>query len=114
MKMRLSYLGGLLAKGLWVISAIVSVFLSFSGLTYAADPEKGEQLYSMNCASCHGVTGEGVMFGAPNFDQGEGLFQADSALLNSVKNGKNAMPAYQGILSDMEILDVIAYLHTLY
>ena len=30
------------------------------------------------------------------------------ALLNSVKRGRNAMPGFQGLLRDREILDAIA------
>jgi cytochrome c6 len=50
---------------------------------------------------------------APNFAQNESLMQANNILLISIKNGKNAMPAYKGILKDQDILDVIAYLRTL-
>jgi len=39
--------------------------------------------------------------------------QSDLALLASFKSGKNAMPSYIGILSDAEILDVIAFSRTL-
>ena len=39
--------------------------------------------------------------------------QPDMALLATLKAGKNAMPGYFGILSDNEILDVIAYSRTL-
>jgi cytochrome c6 len=34
-------------------------------------------------------------------------------LLISIKSGKTAMPAYRGVLSDQDILNVIAYLRTL-
>jgi cytochrome c6 len=50
---------------------------------------------------------------APSFALGENLLQPDSSLLTSIKNGKNAMPAYEGILSDSDILDVVVYLRTL-
>jgi len=101
-------------KSTFILSVITFVLMSFSEVSYAADSRNGEMLYSMNCASCHGVKGAGIMFGVPNFGQGEGLLQTDRAILDSIKNGKNSMPGYQGILSDTEILDVIAYLHTLY
>jgi len=39
--------------------------------------------------------------------------QPDLTLLASIKNGVNTMPAYQGILKDQDILDVIVYLRTL-
>jgi cytochrome c6 len=50
---------------------------------------------------------------APNFARSESLLQPDPLLLTSIKNGKNAMPAFRGILSDPDIMDVIVYLRTL-
>ena len=84
-----------------------------ANVAYAADTNKGSGFFTMHCASCHGATGDSVMPGAPNFSQGEGLMQADAQLLTVIKSGKNAMPGYRGILSDEDILDVIAYLRTL-
>lgn len=80
---------------------------------HAADVVKGGEIYALQCVSCHGRAGVNVMPAAPNFARGDGLMQPDFALLASIKNGKNAMPAYVGILNDREILDVIAYLRTL-
>jgi len=97
---------------LW-IRLICCLWISFSGYSYAADTVKGSEIYGMYCASCHGFAGSSVMPNVPSFDQGEGLFQSDLALLNSIADGKNGMPSYQGILSDSDILDVIAYLRTL-
>ena len=85
-----------------------------SGPTHAADIGKGQRIYSMHCAACHGPTGLAVMPGAPNFARNERLLQPDMSLLMSVRTGKNAMPAFMGILNDREILDVIAYLRTLF
>jgi len=79
----------------------------------AADTIKGGELYAMHCASCHGASGISVMPGAPNFASEESLMQPDPLLQLSIKNGKNAMPAYQGVLSDQDILDVIVYIRTL-
>ena len=84
-----------------------------SGTARAADTIKGGELYTVHCVSCHGASGINVMPNAPNFARGESLLRPDLSLLASIKNGKNAMPAYQGILSDHDILDVIVYLRTL-
>lgn len=84
-----------------------------SGTSYAADMIKGGKLYAAHCAACHGASGVSVMPGAPNFARSERLLQPDLALLATVKAGKNVMPAFQGVLSDHDILDVIAYLRTL-
>lgn len=79
----------------------------------AADVIKGAQVYTRHCAACHGPNGISVMPGAPHLARGERLMQPDLTLLGSLKSGKSAMPAYLGILSDREILDVIAYTRTL-
>jgi cytochrome c6 len=91
-----------------------SFFLALcSGSARAADMIKGAELYAEHCVSCHGVSGINVMPGVPNFTQTDSLLKPDSLILPSIKNGKNAMPAYEGILTDQGILDVIAYLRTL-
>ena len=54
-----------------------------------------------------------MLVGAPNFARGERLQRMDLDLLESVRNGKNAMPAFKGILTNQQILDVIAHLRTL-
>lgn len=84
------------------------------GAAQGADTNKGRQLFATNCAVCHGPSGRSVMPGAPNFDRGESLLRPDSVLLAAIRSGKNAMPAFQGILADRDILDVIAYLRTLH
>lgn len=95
-----------------VVVALLSA--SISSDLYAADTFKGQKLYAANCAICHGQNGRSVMPGAPNFDRGERVLQPDFTLLASIRSGKNAMPAFQGILSDRDIMDVIAYLRTLH
>ena len=79
----------------------------------AADVINGSRVYAKHCAACHGPKGVSVMPGAPHLARGERLMQPDMALLASLKAGKGAMPAYLGILSDREILDVVAYSRTL-
>ena len=83
------------------------------GAAQGADTNKGRQLYTANCAICHGPTGRSVMPGAPNFDHAERLLQPDFTLLATIRAGKNVMPAFQGILTDRDIMDVIAYIRTL-
>ena len=95
------------------LKLVFSLLLLFvPGLSRAADPNKGAEIYIKHCAACHGTSGDSVMVGAPNFAQGEGLINPDSTLLISIQNGKAAMPAYRGVLSDQDILDAIAYLRT--
>jgi cytochrome c6 len=96
------------------IAATAVPLLLACSVAQAGDINKGRQLYGSHCAICHGPTGRSTMAGAPNFDRGEGLLRPDSDLLASIRSGKNACPAFRGILSDREILDVVAFLRTLH
>ena len=84
-----------------------------AGTAPAADIVKGARLYGMHCASCHGASGVSVMPGAPNFARGERMLQPDVQILMAIRSGRNAMPAYNGIIPDRDILDVIAYMRTM-
>lgn len=90
----------------------VLLFLAALG-AQAADVIRGADLYRTHCAHCHGAQGRPVMPTAPDFTRLDRLMQADLLLLQSIRNGKGAMPAYQGLLRDRDILDVIAHLRTL-
>jgi mono/diheme cytochrome c family protein len=90
------------------------VLLAAGGALQAADTFKGRQLYTANCVTCHGATGKSVIPGAPNLGLGDGMMRPDFTLLNAIRSGKNAMPAFRGILSDRDIMDVIAYMRTLH
>lgn len=80
----------------------------------AADMGAGRTLFTAYCAGCHGQNGEGVLPGAPNFRMEVGrLMRPDSVLVESIRNGRNAMPGFQGVLTDRQLLDVVAFLRTL-
>lgn len=91
-----------------------AILLAFGTINvYAGDIDNGGKLYAKHCAICHGTDGVNVMPDAPNFAHSERLLRPDVFILAAIKEGKNAMPAFQGMLKDEEILDVIAYLRTL-
>ena len=56
---------------------------------------------------CHGVNGDPEMAGAADLRRGQGLMQSDDQLLERIKRGNRACPAFLGILRDQEILDLI-------
>ena len=85
----------------------------FSNTSLASNTINGQKIYQQHCVMCHGVNGKSVMAGAADFNRGEGLFQSDHKLLERIQSGKNACPAYRGILTEQKIFDVIAYLRTL-
>jgi cytochrome c6 len=83
--------------------------------SHAADIAHGAQLFSANCAACH--MGGGNVVNAERTLKQDALaaYLADyssdheAAIAYQVTNGKNAMPAFGGKLSDGDIADVAAY-----
>lgn len=80
---------------------------------FSANVFNGLDIFSVHCQACHGQDGVNIHPLAPNFQRGDKLFVADLTLLDSLRNGKGAMPAFGGILRDEQMLDVIAYIRTL-
>jgi cytochrome c6 len=79
----------------------------------AADTRHGAELYSRHCSGCHGGDGRPVMPTAPDLSRPTALLKPDTVLLAAVRAGRGAMPAYQGLLRDRDILDIVAHLRTL-
>jgi len=78
----------------------------------AADVFHGKEIYMRYCAGCHGSSGGGLMPGMPDFAQGERLLRTDQDLVDSVRLGNGVMPAFNGMLTDEEIENVVAYLRS--
>ena len=79
----------------------------------AVDLARGQRLYNLHCAACHGITGIPVMPEAPNLAMRESMNQPDVVLMQSLKMGKKNMPPFFGRLKDQELLDVIQYVRTM-
>ena len=90
------------------------LFILSTGIASAGDPMKGSKLYGDRCSGCHGLNGVPQVVGVPNFKMGQGLMKSDQQLLAFVKKGKLVMPGFNGVLSDEEILDIIAYIRTFF
>lgn len=83
--------------------------------THAGNPFAGKDLYVKHCANCHGERGESKLIGVPNFSRGEVIISStDAMLLEAIRRGKGTMPAFRGMIKDAELLDVIAYMRTLF
>ena len=93
----------------WLLIAALAVWPA----AQAADTAKGAELYRLHCAGCHGGDGRPVMPMAPDFSRPTTLLKPDLTLLAAIRAGRGAMPAYQGLLRDREILDIVAHLRTL-
>ncbi len=90
------------------------------------DPVKGEQLFTVTCAACHGPKGEGVPgLGKDMTSSAFIASQTDDQLLEFIKKGRDtsdpanttgvAMPPKGGnpALTDEQLRDIIAYIRTL-
>lgn len=97
-----------------VAAAALGVGMVFSPMAaMAGNVDNGAQIFAGNCAACHA--------GGNNVIQGEKTLRKEaldeyleggrkeSSVVYQVTNGKNAMPAFGGRLSDEEIGDVAAY-----
>ena len=79
----------------------------------AADIYNGKDVYELHCQSCHGVDGQSVEPGIPDFTRGESLMVPDAQLFEELWDGMRHMPSYRGMMDDSDLRDVIAYLRTL-
>lgn len=106
----------MLRKALSIALVAIVVFtLALGRPALAADLANGAKIFSANCAACH-MGGGNVIMGnktlkadalskyLDNYDN-----DAVAAISYQVKNGKNAMPAFGGRLSDDQIADVASY-----
>ena len=109
---------------------IAFLLLSACGVTTANNREQlalGEVVYEANCASCHGLTGEGqpnwkipdengIRPAPPHDNSGHTWHHADSQLLEIIANGSaspgNPMIGYQDILSQTEMEASLAHIKT--
>lgn len=96
----------------WLL--LIAVMLScLSALVLASDIFKGRDVYEMHCQTCHGMDGQPMEPGVPDFSRGESLYVPDVDLVQRLRDGGGHLPSYRGLLTDDELRDVIAYVRTL-
>lgn len=88
-----------------------AVMIGLSNPVLAADIDNGERIFTANCAACHAGGNNVIM---PEKTLKKDILEANgmntvSAITYQVTNGKNAMPAFGGRLSDTDIEDVASY-----
>jgi len=82
---------------------VASCCASVTPVVAAADEAKasGERLYERYCATCHGddlQNNSGIAFDLRRLKADE-----HPRFVNSVQHGKNAMPSWQGVLTQEQI-----------
>lgn len=97
-------------KALPVAAILVSCLYAYA---QASDIFNGREIYDMHCQTCHGMDGQAIQPGVPDFSRGESLYAPDVDLVQRLRDGGGHLPSYRGLLSDEELRDVIAYIRTL-
>ena len=99
------------------LNALTDYVLNISGQDHDADSAaRGELIFAAQCVSCHGEDGTGDRSqGAPNLTDAIWLFGGDRAtIFESLYNGRaGVMPAWEGRLSEEEIIALSVYVHAL-
>ena len=114
----------LILAGLWVWALLPSTEARAGTLPKdAAALKKGAEIFAQNCASCHGLKGQGDSPMARNYnppppDFTKGQFRhggSDDALYKSISLGVpgTGMTAWKGRLSEGDLNAVAAYVRSL-
>jgi cytochrome c6 len=92
--------------------------LVFASSTLSLAQSSGADTYKTKCQMCHAADGSGntpagkAMKAVP-FNSPDILKEPDATLAATIKDGKGKMPAFAAKLTDAQITDVVAYIHTL-
>jgi mono/diheme cytochrome c family protein len=92
-----------------------------AGLSRPLTPEEqhGRQVFQANCAICHNAYKREPLQGPPLvgvFHKKElpsGMPATDQHVRDTVMMGRRNMPAFNSLLDDRQLQDLLSYLHTL-
>jgi mono/diheme cytochrome c family protein len=94
-----------------------------TGLPLPVTPElleRGQKIFSINCAVCHGATGQGNgitskygLLGIANYHQDKYRQMADGQIFNTISHGYNTMMAYGDKVTVKDRWAIIAYMRAL-
>jgi cytochrome c6 len=103
----------ILKKLLSVILLGVALFtFAIQRPALAADAQAGAAVFSANCAACH-MGGKNMVNPAKTLSKADlekYAMLSSEAIVTQATNGKNAMPAFGGRLSDEDLANVAAYI----
>lgn len=117
-----AYFDGRGPDGAWVPENPVLARLGGAGLEAErlAFLERGQERYTINCAVCHGATGNGDgitsrygMKGVANYHEPRLLSMPDGEIFNTITNGKGIMMAYGHQVKVRDRWAIVAYIRAL-
>jgi mono/diheme cytochrome c family protein len=81
----------------------------------AGNAHAGEEVFTKRCFQCHSVIEGQVRFGPSLYGVMKGPHPRKTApeIRTILKEGKNKMPPFNGILTEEDTDNLLAYLHTL-
>jgi mono/diheme cytochrome c family protein len=93
--------------------------MSDAELGLNSQQSSGRQIYNVRCAGCHtayssrGIKGPGLVNLYKKKFLPSGLPANDRFVVQSIVNGRGMMPAMGDTLTQQQLADLLAYLHTL-
>ena len=96
-----------------IISVVALTLISFANSAMAADAEKGKEVFSANCTTCHSggknIMGPGKSLSKEDLESNK--VNSAAAIIDLVTNGKGPMPAFGklGVINAADIESVAAY-----
>src|SRR5450759_1693971 len=96
-----------------IISIVALTLISFASSTMAADAEKGKEIFTENCTTCHSG-GKNAMADGKSLSKEDletNKMNSAAAIIELVTNGKPPMPAFgkPGTINAADIENVAAY-----
>jgi cytochrome c6 len=99
------------------LMAALILMLALAGFA-AADDAAGKNIFTSNCAICHGPNGDGnspigKTLNVPDFRSAQAQKMTEAEVKAIVTSGKNKMPAFKDKLTDTQIDQVVDYVRHL-
>ncbi len=113
-----------------VLAVAALALLGEAAAAQIGDADRGEEIYARRCVGCHGEEGDGEgpaaeRLNPPPRDFSLGLYKIkttafdddisnDADLMRMIRDGMpgTAMPGWSDVLSERDMLDLIAYIKT--
>jgi mono/diheme cytochrome c family protein len=102
------------------VSAVFAFALILSGCSPNESEQRGQELFDLHCALCHTGPTPDLKKQPPRLEKlfagkhlPSGAPATDTQVRKTIIEGLRTMPAFDKRLSDQDLDDLVAYLHTL-